>query len=124
MKMLEAVPALPVSDMDTSIAFYRDTLGFTLVHEEEGFAVLGWDEVQVHLWHAYDEKWRRVGKPSPVVTGAESFLAGTASCRIGLDGVDDLYAKLVSHEIIHPNAPSRINRGEVVNSESLIQTTT
>lgn len=28
---------------------------------------------------------------SPVCTGAESFIAGTASCRIEVEGIDELY---------------------------------
>ncbi|WP_261132057.1 VOC family protein [Bacillus sp. Marseille-Q3570] len=105
MKMLEAIPALPVKDLKSSITFYRDTLGFALVHEEDGFAVLTWDEVEVHLWLADDERWRMVDRPAPVISGAESFIAGTASCRIGMDGVDELHGRLAEHEILHPNAP-------------------
>lgn len=80
--MLQSIPALPVGDIKKSIGFYCDKLGFTLVHHEDGFAVLMCNEVRIHLWEASDEGWRSRSNDSPVCTGAESFIAGTASCRI------------------------------------------
>ncbi len=105
MRMVEAIPALPVKEMERSLLFYKDTLGFLILHVEDGFAVLGLDEVQVHLWLADDENWRKEEHWNPVVTGAESFIAGTSSCRIGMKGVDDLYERFGPMDITHPNAP-------------------
>ena len=42
---------------------------------------------------------------SPVRTGAETFLSGTASCRIEVDSVasvDELYAELAAAGVLHP----------------------
>ena len=104
MKMLRAIPALPVSNIDRSVAWYRDVLAFTLAHHEGGFAILKRDDVELHLWAATDQRWReRPGESSPVLSGAESFIAGTASCRVGVDDVDELYAEL-NQQIVHPNA--------------------
>ena len=36
-------------------------------------------------------------------SGAESFIAGTASCRIAVDAIDELYAEL-SEQLVHANA--------------------
>ena len=36
------------------------------------------------------------------VRAAIDFIAGTASCRIKVDGVDDLYAELSAKDILHP----------------------
>lgn len=36
---------------------------------------------------------------------AESFLAGTGSCRIEVEGVDELYESVDALSIVHPNAP-------------------
>lgn len=88
--MLQSIPALPVGDIKKSIGFYCDKLGFTLVHHEDGFAVLMCNEVRIHLWEASDEGWRSRSNDSPVCTGAESFIAGTASCRIEVEGIDEL----------------------------------
>ena len=40
MKLLQAIPALPVQSISKSAAFYRDQLDFTVYVEEEGFAIL------------------------------------------------------------------------------------
>jgi catechol 2,3-dioxygenase-like lactoylglutathione lyase family enzyme len=40
MKMLQAIPELPVKDIKRSIDFYCKKLGFTLSYHEGGFAVL------------------------------------------------------------------------------------
>lgn len=107
MRMLHAIPALPVRDIARSVEFYRDRLGFALAHLEGGFAIFRRDAVELHLWSATDEGWRDRAGSTPVVSGAESFIAGTASCRVGVDGVDDLHRAVASHNILHPNAPLR-----------------
>ncbi|HHQ9888600.1 TPA: hypothetical protein ACSXNW_004656, partial [Escherichia coli] len=78
-------------------------LDFTLVHHEDGFAVLMCNEVRIHLWEASDEGWRSRSNDSPVCTGAESFIAGTASCRIEVEGIDELYQHIKPLGILHPN---------------------
>lgn len=101
--MYQAIPALPVKDTNLSTAFYRENLGFTLTYREDGFAILQCNGVEIHLWVADDEEWRsREGSPA-VVSGAESFIAGTASCRVGVEGVDKLYGR-IQPDIVHPNA--------------------
>jgi catechol 2,3-dioxygenase-like lactoylglutathione lyase family enzyme len=97
------IPALPVRDATAASAFYRDRLGFHVLHQDEGFAVLERDGAQVHLWQAGDESWReRPGGERPVQSGAETFIAGTASCRIEVAGVDDLYEELRARDVLHP----------------------
>lgn len=108
MRMLQAIPALPVRDMARSVEFYRDALGFAVLHRDTGFAILRRDAVDLHLWAASDEGWRaRGGGAVPVVSGAESFIAGTASCRVAVRGVDELHHVLSPQGILHPNAPLR-----------------
>ena len=97
------IPALPVKNARTAAGYYRDRLGFSLVHQDGGFAVLRRDESVVHLWQASDESWReRATIELPVRSGAESFIAGTASCRIEVDGVDELYEELRDSDVLHP----------------------
>jgi catechol 2,3-dioxygenase-like lactoylglutathione lyase family enzyme len=100
----QTIPAMPVHDAAEAVEFYRDRLGFQVRHQDEGFAVLGRDDAEVHLWQAGDESWReRVAlRETPISSGAESFIAGTASCRIKVDGVDDLYEELSAKEVLHP----------------------
>src|SRR6266849_1096526 len=103
MRMLHAVPALPVQDIPRSVTFYRDKLGWTVVHQQPGFAIVERDQVALHLWAAADESWRTRASASPVVSGAESFIAGTASCRVHVDGIDGLYRSLDPLGILHPD---------------------
>jgi catechol 2,3-dioxygenase-like lactoylglutathione lyase family enzyme len=102
-RMTRTIPALPVRDAAGAVDFYRDRLGFEVVHHDDGFAVLRRDEAIVHLWQAGDETWHeRESLEKPVRSGAESFIAGTASCRIEVDGVDELYDELRARDVLHP----------------------
>lgn len=101
--MSQTIPAMPVRDAGAAVDFYRDRLGFEVRHHDEGFAVLGRDEAVVHLWEASDERWReRDSLDEPVRSGAESFIAGTASFRVQVDGVDELYEELRQRDVLHP----------------------
>jgi catechol 2,3-dioxygenase-like lactoylglutathione lyase family enzyme len=97
------VPALPVTDVARSLDFYRGRLGFEPLHRDGGFAVLRRDDAIIHLWEAADESWREQLDPArPVRSGAESFIAGTASCRIETEGVSELYPGCRDAGIVHP----------------------
>jgi catechol 2,3-dioxygenase-like lactoylglutathione lyase family enzyme len=97
-------PALPAEDIERALRFYGEVLGFETVHADEGFALLRRDSTTVSLWGATDEAWRESLDPeSPVSYGAESFIAGTASCSVEVDGVDELYAHCDARGIVHPN---------------------
>ena len=103
MSLSQTIPALPVRNAAAAVAFYRDRLGFETLHHDGGFAVMGRDDAVVHLWEASDESWReREARESPVCSGAESFIAGTASCRIVVDGVDELFEELSGADVLHP----------------------
>ena len=102
-RLTQTIPALPVRAMPAAVDFYRDRLGFEVLHHDGGFAVLCRDDAVLHLWESGDDTWR--GRPdvaeSPVRTGAESFIAGTASCRIMTEGVDELYEELRAADVLH-----------------------
>jgi catechol 2,3-dioxygenase-like lactoylglutathione lyase family enzyme len=99
----QTIPALPVRDAVAAVDFYRDRLGFEAMHHDGGFAVLKRDDAVLHLWEASDESWRkRDSLEHPVQSGAESFIAGTASCRIVVEDVDELYEELQGSDVLHP----------------------
>ena len=102
--LTQTIPAMPVRDAAAGVAFYRERLGFEVLHHDGGFAVLCRDEAVLHLWESGDETWRDRADfaDKPVCTGAESFIAGTASCRIMTEGVDELYEELRSADVLHP----------------------
>jgi catechol 2,3-dioxygenase-like lactoylglutathione lyase family enzyme len=103
-RLSAAVPVLPVRDIARAAEFWRARLGFAVVHADGGYAVLARDAVEIHLWAARDEGW--VDRPGrPVVSGAETFLAGTASCRVRAAAIAALYEEMRAAEVVHPNGP-------------------
>lgn len=101
--LLRSIPALPVKNVSEAADFYRDRMGFTVGYVDEHFGILTREEVELHLWAASDETWARRGDGTshPVVSGAETFLAGTASCRIEVRGIDDLYAEMKGSGVLY-----------------------
>jgi hypothetical protein len=69
----------------------------------EDFAVIGRDDAVLHLWAATDIEWRSREDLTerPICSGAESFLAGTASCRIEVANVDALFSELEHEGVLH-----------------------
>ena len=104
MRLGRTIPALPCRDVPAAVAFYTGRLGFETLHHDGGLAVLLRDDAVLHLWQSGDESWRTRGDvlERPVSTGAESFLAGTASCRIEVEGIDELYEELRAADVLHP----------------------
>ena len=98
------IPALPVRNVAAATELYRDRFGFEAVHETGDFAVLVRDDAVLHLWGATDDDWRSREDLDrrPIRSGAESFLAGTASCRIEVSDVDALFAELQYAGALHP----------------------
>ena len=104
MKLMRMIPALPVRDIETAVTFYRAKLGFAIGYHDNSFAITSRDDVEIHLWAANDQSWKSrlltIESP-PVISGAESFLARTASCRLEVQGIDDLYAEYKENEILY-----------------------
>jgi catechol 2,3-dioxygenase-like lactoylglutathione lyase family enzyme len=104
------IPALPVRDVPAAVAYYRERFGFQAAHETHDFAVIGRDDAVLHLWGALDQDWpsRADLAERPICSGAESFLAGTASCRIEVLDVESLFEELEAADVLHP-----VSRGGV-----------
>lgn len=94
-RLSTTVPALRPQTIEAALAFYASRLGFVSLYHDDGFAKLLRDDAEVHLWAADDRRWQRRPDMAKdlVRSGAESFIAGTASCRIQVDQVDGLYQK-------------------------------
>jgi hypothetical protein len=108
------IPALPVRDVEAAVGYYRERFGFAAPHVTPGFAVLTRDDAVLHLWAASDVEWRTRDDLArrPVCSGAESFIAGTASCRIEVVDVDALFAELQAAEVLHA-----VSRGGVTSTD-------
>lgn len=104
MKMTKIIPALPVFNIDQAVTFYEKKLGFMGGYKEGGFAILNRDEIELHLWAASDKGWKWKSLflfMKPVVSGAESFLAGTSSCRIQVTQIDELYDEYKEQGVLY-----------------------
>lgn len=101
--MLGAIPVLPVRDPEAAVRFYAERMDFAIGHLEAGYAIVQTDRIQIHLWGATDESWRGRDGGAPIVSGAESFLAGTASCRVQVAGIDRLHERYRAAGVLHPN---------------------
>lgn len=96
------VPALPCRDVAASVRFYA-ALGFEARHHDGGYAVLARDGVRISLWQADDERWREALDPArPVCSGAESFIAGTASFAVDVDDAEAIFERCRSLGALHP----------------------
>lgn len=102
-----SVPVLPVRDTAKSAEFYAEKLGFRIGQMDEGYAIVHRDIIEIHLWAATDESWKGRDGSTPIVTGAESFLAGTASCRIHVGGIEAQCEEYRQGGVLHPNGPLR-----------------
>jgi hypothetical protein len=75
-KLVQTIPALPVTSVTAAAEVYRDQSG-----------------------------WRQRPADDladcPVRSGAEDFIAGTGSCRIACDDIDALYAELAPTGTLH-----------------------
>jgi catechol 2,3-dioxygenase-like lactoylglutathione lyase family enzyme len=101
--MGRTIPALPVRSVRAAVEHYRERFGFEPRHQADDFAVLVRDEAALHLWGAGDEDWRSREDLAqrPICSGAESFLAGTASCRIEVSDVEGLFSELEAAGVLH-----------------------
>jgi catechol 2,3-dioxygenase-like lactoylglutathione lyase family enzyme len=102
--LASATPALPATDVARSRDFFVETFGFDVIADDQGFALLRKDAVTLSLWGATDDTWlTRTDWARPVSSGAETFIAGTASCSFETSGIDELYERCNQLGIVHPN---------------------
>lgn len=102
--MVKSIPALPVQNIAKAAAFYTTKLGFTVKHQESTFAIVIRNNVEIHLWQSCDKSWKYRSLflvLKPIYSGAESFLAGTASCRIQVQDIEELFAEYKLAGVLH-----------------------
>lgn len=85
-RFTDAIPILPAVDLEKAIHFYERKLGFRKEFRAEGYAALSRDGVEIHLWLCGDRR-----------------IAESTSCRINVQGIDELYEECRAQEIIHPS---------------------
>ncbi|MBT8183391.1 MAG: VOC family protein [Eudoraea sp.] len=84
-----AIPVLASLNIDKTVNFYKDKLGFDKVGwQDQHYAVLGRDKIEIHFWKCND-------KIHPENT----------SCYIQVQFVDELYKEMKAAGVVHPNGP-------------------
>lgn len=88
-KLCSTVPVLASLDILRTIDFYVSKLGFEKVYAEpKQYGIATRDDISLHFWSCDDPK-----------------LPENTSCRVRVEGIEELHAELSPHGIVHPNAP-------------------
>jgi catechol 2,3-dioxygenase-like lactoylglutathione lyase family enzyme len=90
-EFVSAVPIIPARDIEASTAWYRDQLGFDVFHVEGEYGIVGRGESWIHFWG-----------PSDIAPDASNTMI-----RLGVRGIDALYAHCEERGIVHPNSRLR-----------------
>jgi catechol 2,3-dioxygenase-like lactoylglutathione lyase family enzyme len=88
-EFVSAVPIVPARDIEAAAAWYRDELGFEVFHVEREYGIVGRGESWIHFWG-----------PSEIAPEKSNTMI-----RLGVRGIDELYAHCRKRDIVHPNAP-------------------
>ena len=84
-----ATPVLASLNIERSVEFFCSKLGFAKIHADQGtYGIVSSGSVSIHFWACTDRR-----------------IAEATGCRVGVQGIEALFAKCVSYGIVHPNAP-------------------
>lgn len=86
--VLAAVPIIPARDLRATTGWYRDSLGFAVLHVEDEYGIIERDGVEIHFWG-----------PSGIEPDASMTMY-----RLGVRGIDRLYESCDRGGMVHPNA--------------------
>ncbi len=84
--LLKAAPTLASLDMDQTIQFYTEKLGFRLDWHDANYGIVVRDPIQIHFWKTDN-----------------AIFPQNTSCYIYVQGVDQLYTEFKAIGVIHPN---------------------
>lgn len=85
--LVSAIPVLQALNIDDTITFYEKKLGFTKLHQEEGFAIVYRDAVHIHFTQCSD-----------------TYLPENTACRINVTDVESLYQEYKPKGVLRPDA--------------------
>jgi uncharacterized glyoxalase superfamily protein PhnB len=87
-EFLASVPIIPAREIEAAAAWYRDELGYDVVHTEREYGIVENGGSWIHLWG-----------PSGIAPENSNTMI-----RVRVQGIDDLYARCEARGIVHPNA--------------------
>ena len=85
-KLLWAAPVLPAQDVKATVRFYEEKLGFRARHQDDEYGIVSRDNVEIHFWRCDDR-----------------HIAESSSCRLTVEGVDELFERAKEAQIVHPD---------------------
>ena len=88
-EFVSSVPIIPAREIEPSVEWYQDRLGYTVFHTELEYGIVGRGESWIHFW-----------APSGIAPEESMTMI-----RVGVRGIDELYAHCEAEGIVHPNAP-------------------
>ena len=86
-KLLKATPVLPALNIQETVKFYEQKLGFVVWHHEDEYGIVMRDDIQIHFWKCSNKN-----------------IAENSSCRLTVEGVDEIFRQAQGVNIVHPNA--------------------
>ena len=97
------IPALPVAELEAAVEHYRVGFGFEVSTSARASRSSRAKRRAFTCGRRPTSPGRERAdlRERPVTSGAESFLAGTASCRIEVTEVDPLYDELAAAGVLH-----------------------
>ncbi|MCB9895242.1 MAG: VOC family protein [Planctomycetes bacterium] len=88
--LLKGIPVLPAGDLNQTLSFYKEKLGFSQTFQMDGYAGLKRDNVELHF--------------TAVPADVAKVVAEQTMCRFNVKDVDGLYNEYQKHDgVIHPN---------------------
>jgi catechol 2,3-dioxygenase-like lactoylglutathione lyase family enzyme len=86
--LMRAVPVLASLDIEATLRFYAERMGFETVARYPDHGIVARDDVEIHFWLTDD-----------------ADIPKATSCRIDVAGVDQLYEEMSGSGVVHPNGP-------------------
>lgn len=87
-RMERAIPVLASLDIEATLDFYAEKLGFRPVARHADYGIVERDDVQIHFWLTDD-----------------ASVPKATSCRVDVTGIDQLYDEMSAAGVVHPNGP-------------------
>lgn len=84
--MQRAVPVLASLDLDRTVDFYENKLGFKTVANYDGYVIFERDDINIHYGTCEDR-----------------YIAENTSCYVFVTGIETLYEEYQAQQVIHPN---------------------
>lgn len=87
-RMYKSDPVLASLDIEKTVAFYEETLGFRRAWCDENYGIVHRDAISLHFWHCDN-----------------NIFPENTSCYVYVEGVDALYEEYQRAGVVHPNGP-------------------